>query len=104
MLFDVSRQAFVPPPNVTSTIVHLTPRPTPLACDADVLERLVAAAFGQRRKMLRSSLASFTSDPAGLLARAGVEPTRRAEEIDVAAFVALTNAASGLAGRSSEPH
>ena len=96
MLFDVSRQAFVPPPNVTSTIVHLIPRAAPFACDADVLERLVAAAFGHRRKMLRSSLGGFTNDPAGLLARAGVEPTRRAEEIDVAGFVALANACASF--------
>jgi 16S rRNA (adenine1518-N6/adenine1519-N6)-dimethyltransferase len=95
MMFDVSRQAFVPPPNVTSTIVQLVPRPHPLPCNADVLERVVAAAFGQRRKMLRSSLGGATSDPASLLARAGVEPTRRAEELDVAAFVALANAVPG---------
>jgi 16S rRNA (adenine1518-N6/adenine1519-N6)-dimethyltransferase len=94
MLFDVSRQAFVPPPNVTSTIVHLIPRTNPLACDPDRLERVVASAFGQRRKMLRSSLAGFTPDVAGLLERAGIEGTRRAEEIDVAGFVALANAAS----------
>jgi len=94
MLFDVSRQAFVPPPNVTSTIVHLVPRAQPLACDANVLERLVASAFGQRRKMLRSSLGGFTADPAALLARAGVEPTRRAEELEVSDFVALANAAA----------
>ncbi len=92
MLFDVSRQAFVPPPNVTSTIVHLIPREKPLACDPDRLERVVASAFGQRRKMLRSSLAGFTPDVAGLLERAGIEATRRAEEIDVAGFVALANA------------
>lgn len=93
MLFDVSRQAFVPPPNVTSTIVHLIPRAAPLQCDPDRLERVVASAFGQRRKMLRSSLAGFTPDVAGLLERAGIEGTRRAEEIDVAGFVALANAA-----------
>jgi 16S rRNA (adenine1518-N6/adenine1519-N6)-dimethyltransferase len=92
MLFDVSRQAFVPPPNVTSTIVHLLPRAEPLACDPDRLERVVASAFGQRRKMLRSSLTGFTADAVGLLERAGIEGTRRAEEIDVAGFVALANA------------
>lgn len=96
MAFDVAARAFVPPPNVTSTIVHLTPRPAPLPCDPTVLERVVAAAFGQRRKMLRSSLSSFTPDPVGLLERAGIEPTRRAEEIDVAAFVALANAGGPL--------
>ena len=94
MMFDVSRQAFVPPPNVTSTIVHLVPRQSPHPCDPDRLERLVASAFGQRRKMLRSSLGGFCKDPATLLERAGIEPTRRAEEIDVAGFVALANSAA----------
>ena len=94
ILFDVSPQAFVPPPKVISSIVHLIPRARPMACDPDVLERLVAAAFGQRRKMLRSSLGAFSADAAGLLDRAGIEPTRRAEEIEVAGFVALAQAAS----------
>ena len=90
--FDVARQAFVPPPKVTSSVVHLVPRPAPLAVDADVLEKVVAAAFNQRRKMLRSSLKSLVADPETLLAKAGLEPTRRAEEIDIAGFVALANA------------
>jgi 16S rRNA (adenine1518-N6/adenine1519-N6)-dimethyltransferase len=94
ILFDVSPQAFVPPPKVTSSIVHVRPRATPAPCDPDVLERVVAAAFGQRRKMLRSSLGSFTTDAGGLLERAGLEPTRRAEEIDVAGFVALAVASA----------
>jgi 16S rRNA (adenine1518-N6/adenine1519-N6)-dimethyltransferase len=56
-----------------------------------VLERVVAAAFGQRRKMLRQSLRSLGLDPLALLAAAGIDQTRRAEEIDVADFVALAN-------------
>jgi 16S rRNA (adenine1518-N6/adenine1519-N6)-dimethyltransferase len=74
--------------------VHLVPRAKPLACDPNMLERVVAAAFGQRRKMLRQSLKSLGVDTPALLAAAGIEPTRRAEEIDVAGFVALANAAS----------
>ena len=57
ILFDVPPRAFVPPPKVTSSVVMLTPRPAPLAPAAKpILERVTAAAFGQRRKMLRSSL------------------------------------------------
>ena len=94
--FDVPPRAFTPPPKVTSSVVHLRPRAHPLACDPAVLERVVAAAFGQRRKMLRQSLRSLGVDPALLLAAAGIEGTRRAEEIDVAGFVALANAAAAL--------
>jgi 16S rRNA (adenine1518-N6/adenine1519-N6)-dimethyltransferase len=93
ILFDVSPSAFTPPPKVTSSVVRLVPRRAPLACDPAMLERVVAAGFGQRRKMLRQSLKSLGMDPLPLLAAAGIEPTRRAEEIDVAGFVALANAA-----------
>ncbi len=92
ILFDISPRAFTPPPKVTSSVVRLTPRPKPLACDGQVLERVTAAAFGQRRKMLRQSLKTLGLDALHLLAQAGIEETRRAEEIDVAGFVALTNA------------
>ncbi|MCE1237152.1 MAG: 16S rRNA (adenine(1518)-N(6)/adenine(1519)-N(6))-dimethyltransferase RsmA [Hyphomicrobiales bacterium] len=91
ILFDLSPQAFSPPPKVTSSVVRLVPRAAPLAVDPDVLERVVAAAFGQRRKMLRQSLKSLGNAQA-LLEAAGIEPTRRAEEIDVAGFVRLANA------------
>lgn len=94
ILFDVPPRAFTPPPNVTSSIIQLIPRKAPLACDPDVLERVVAAAFGQRRKMLRQSLKKLDLDALALLSAAGIEETRRAEEIDVAGFVALANAAS----------
>jgi 16S rRNA (adenine1518-N6/adenine1519-N6)-dimethyltransferase len=93
ILFDVSPSAFTPAPKVTSSVVRLVPRRAPLACDPAMLERVVAAGFGQRRKMLRQSLKSLGMDPLPLLAAAGIEPTRRAEEIDVAGFVALANAA-----------
>jgi len=92
ILFDISPRAFTPPPKVTSSVVHIIPRPRPLACDPAVLERVTAAAFGQRRKMLRQSLKTLGADPAALLAAAGLDGTRRAEEIDVAGFVALANA------------
>ncbi|NLH81461.1 MAG: 16S rRNA (adenine(1518)-N(6)/adenine(1519)-N(6))-dimethyltransferase RsmA [Phyllobacteriaceae bacterium] len=91
ILFDLSPSAFSPPPKVTSSVVRLVPRATPLTVDPDALERVVAAAFGQRRKMLRQSLKSLGDAP-GLLEAAGIEATRRAEEIDVAGFVRLTNA------------
>jgi 16S rRNA (adenine1518-N6/adenine1519-N6)-dimethyltransferase len=92
ILFDVSPAAFTPPPKVTSSIVELAPNPAPLPCDAATLSRVTQAAFGQRRKMLRQSLKSLGVDAQALLARAGIEETRRAEEIDIAGFVRLTNA------------
>jgi 16S rRNA (adenine1518-N6/adenine1519-N6)-dimethyltransferase len=94
ILFDVPATAFTPPPKVTSSVVRLEPRATPLPADPAVLERVVAAAFGQRRKMLRQSLRSLGVDPLPLLAAAGIAETRRAEEIDVAGFVALAAAAA----------
>jgi 16S rRNA (adenine1518-N6/adenine1519-N6)-dimethyltransferase len=89
IMFDVSPSAFVPPPNVTSSVVRLAPRPAPLACDANILQRVTEAAFGQRRKMLRQSLKSLGVDAGALLDRAGIDPTARAEEIAVDGFVAL---------------
>jgi 16S rRNA (adenine1518-N6/adenine1519-N6)-dimethyltransferase len=93
LAFDVPPQAFVPAPKVTSTVVHLTPRAAPLAeCDQALLERVTAAAFGQRRKMLRSSLKSLGGDTATLIAASGAEPTARAEELSVEQFCALARA------------
>jgi 16S rRNA (adenine1518-N6/adenine1519-N6)-dimethyltransferase len=92
-LFDIPARAFTPPPKVTSTVVQLTPRPAPLhPAERTQLERVTAAAFGQRRKMLRQSLKTLTADPLALLARAGVPETARAEELDVAQFCALARA------------
>jgi 16S rRNA (adenine1518-N6/adenine1519-N6)-dimethyltransferase len=92
ILFDIAPTAFVPPPNVTSSLVSLVPRKSPLACERRALERVTEAAFGQRRKMLRQSLKSLGIDPLALLATAGIEPTARAEEIPVTGFVALARA------------
>ncbi len=92
ILFDVSPSAFTPPPKVTSSVVELLPNPAPLDCDPRALSRVTQAAFGQRRKMLRQSLKSLGVDASALLAAAGIEETKRAEEIDVAGFVALANA------------
>ena len=95
ILFDIAPSAFVPPPKVTSSLVELVPRSTPLACDSRALQRVTEAAFGQRRKMLRQSLKSLGRDPMALLDAAAIEPTARAEEIPVAGFVALTRALVG---------
>jgi 16S rRNA (adenine1518-N6/adenine1519-N6)-dimethyltransferase len=92
ILFDVAPSAFVPPPKVTSSVVRLVPRPEPLACDSQALQRVTEAAFGQRRKMLRQSLKSLGVDPMPLLEAAGLDPTARAEEIPVEGFVDLARA------------
>ena len=89
ILFDISPAAFVPQPKVTSSVVRLVPRQSPEPCDRRALEQVAAAAFGQRRKMLRQSLKSLSVDPARLAAAAGVDPTRRAETIPVSGFVAM---------------
>ncbi len=93
ILFDVSPSAFTPPPKVVSSVVELVPDPTPIPCDPQLLARVTQAAFGQRRKMLRQSLKALGIDAGDMLARAGIPETKRAEEIDVAGFVALANAA-----------
>lgn len=97
-LFDVPPSAFVPPPQVVSSVVGLVPRESPLA-DADPgwLERVVAAAFGQRRKMLRSALRSLGADPLPRLAHAGIDPSVRAETLPIEAFCALARAYRTLA-------
>ncbi|AXV14892.1 16S rRNA (adenine(1518)-N(6)/adenine(1519)-N(6))-dimethyltransferase [Neorhizobium sp. SOG26] len=89
MVFDVPPQAFTPPPKVTSTVVHLTPRANPLPCDVARLERVTHAAFGQRRKMLRQSLKPVGGE--ALLTKAGIDPQRRAETLSVEEFVRLAN-------------
>ena len=93
--FDVAPTAFVPPPRVTSTVVNLLPRGAPLApADMACLEAVTAAAFGRRRKMLRSALAGLVDDPEALLEQAGIAATARAETLPPEAFCAL---ARGLA-------
>lgn len=95
-MFDISPKAFVPPPKVTSTVVHFEPRPTPLPCRRESLEAVTAAAFGQRRKMLRQALKSLGLDSAVLCEAAGIDPTARAETVPVAGFVALANCVDAL--------
>ena len=89
ILFDISPAAFVPQPKVTSSVVRLVPRGAPEPCDRRALEQVAAAAFGQRRKMLRQSLKSLSVDPARLAAAAQVDASRRAETIPVSGFVAM---------------
>jgi 16S rRNA (adenine1518-N6/adenine1519-N6)-dimethyltransferase len=89
-LFDVNRSAFTPPPKITSSIVQLIPRVAPdIACEISALEKVTAAAFGQRRKMLRSSLKSVFDQPEAVLNELAIEPTRRAEELSVNDFARL---------------
>jgi 16S rRNA (adenine1518-N6/adenine1519-N6)-dimethyltransferase len=89
--FTVNRAAFVPPPKVMSAVVHIVPAALPEGVGFTVLERLTAAAFGQRRKMLRQSLRAV---PGALEALEGlaIDPTRRAETLAVEDFVALARA------------
>lgn len=92
--FDVPRQAFTPPPSITSAVVHIVPA-APLGDIAvATIERLTAAAFGQRRKMLRASLRGL---PGGIAAleTSGIDPARRAETLSVAEFVALAELLPG---------
>ncbi len=92
-LFDVPPSAFVPPPKVVSSVAQLTPRPAAgRLADLAPLERVTAAAFGQRRKMLRGALAGTFADPVATLEGLGLSPTARAEELSVVDFVRLAAA------------
>ena len=93
ILFDVNRSAFTPPPSITSSVVHfdLLPEARGVA-EVSALEAVTAAAFGQRRKMLRSSLRVLGAFSDAMLADAGIDPTARAEEIPVEGFAALARA------------
>ena len=92
-LFDVAPTAFVPPPKVVSAVARLTPRPAAdRLTNLAPLESVTAAAFGQRRKMLRGSLAGLFSDPVPALQALGLSPTARAEELSVSDFVRLASA------------
>ncbi|MBI1215150.1 MAG: 16S rRNA (adenine(1518)-N(6)/adenine(1519)-N(6))-dimethyltransferase RsmA [Alphaproteobacteria bacterium] len=93
-VFDLPPEAFTPPPKVTSSIVHLTPRARTDDVEISLMEKITGAAFGQRRKMLRQSLKtldlkSHGLDAQTLLEKAALPETARAEEIDVAGFVRL---------------
>jgi len=90
---SVNRSAFVPPPKVTSAVVHIVPAAMPAGVDHRVMERLTEAAFGQRRKMLRSSLRGLAG-ALDALAELGIDSQRRAETLSVAEFVAVAKALS----------
>ncbi len=101
-LFTLPARAFTPPPKVDSAVVRLTPRLRPEPAAWATLERVTAAAFGQRRKMLRASL-RVLGNPEDLLAQAGLAPTLRAEEVDVAGFAALARALAARDGEAPTP-
>ena len=93
VLFEIPAAAFTPQPKVTSALVGLRPRAAPLAAaEIGVLERVTGAAFGQRRKMLRSSLRALGGDVGALLAATGIDPTARAETLTVVELCALARA------------
>ena len=94
MPMKVHRSAFTPPPKVMSAVVHIVPGKAPENVTPDIIGRLTAAAFGQRRKMLRQSLKGL---PGGLeaLAKADIDPARRAETVSVTEFVKLAQILNG---------
>ena len=96
----VHRSAFTPPPKVASAVVHIVPADAPAGVDHAVLERLTAAAFGQRRKMLRQSLKGMPGalDALGAL---GIDSARRAEMLSVDEFTAVARALSSSSGSPS---
>jgi 16S rRNA (adenine1518-N6/adenine1519-N6)-dimethyltransferase len=89
ILFDVPARAFTPPPKVTSSIVRFEPIADPKPVSLSALEAVTAAAFGQRRKMLRSSLRALWHDPQPVLNELGIAPTGRAEDLSVDQFLSL---------------
>jgi 16S rRNA (adenine1518-N6/adenine1519-N6)-dimethyltransferase len=93
ILFTLPAEAFTPKPKVDSALVEFLPKPAPEpSCDIATLEKVTAAAFGQRRKMLRSALRQITPDSETLLLALGLDPKARAEELAVADFVRIANA------------
>ena len=91
IVMDLPPEAFSPPPKVSSAVVHLTALPAPrYPANAATLNRVVAAAFNQRRKMLRSALKSLGPDIEAHLVTAGIKPTERAEQVGLEAFCALS--------------
>lgn len=100
LLFTLPPEAFTPPPKVSSALVEIVPAALPAqSADVEILGQVTAAAFGQRRKMLRSSLAALAPDPGALLSAAGIDGRLRAEDLDVAGFVRLAYVWERLGGR-----
>ena len=93
VVMELPPEAFTPPPKIRSAVVHLVALPEPrFPADPAVLQRLTATAFQQRRKMLRASLKSLHPEIEAVLRGVGIEPTARAEEIDIEHFCALARA------------
>ena len=93
IVMELPPEAFTPPPKIRSAVVHLAALPQPrFEADADKLQKVVATAFNQRRKMLRASLKGLHPEIEDILSSVGIKPTSRAEEIDLEAFCALTRA------------
>ncbi|MEJ6709387.1 MAG: 16S rRNA (adenine(1518)-N(6)/adenine(1519)-N(6))-dimethyltransferase RsmA [Amylibacter sp.] len=91
IVMEISPAAFTPPPKVTSSVVHFERLENPrYPADAKTLSRVVAQAFGQRRKMLRASLKGIVLDLEDRLIAADIKPTQRAEEIDLERFCKLS--------------
>ncbi|HEY0034044.1 MAG TPA: 16S rRNA (adenine(1518)-N(6)/adenine(1519)-N(6))-dimethyltransferase RsmA [Devosia sp.] len=99
--FNVGRQAFVPPPNVTSAVVHLVPKAVSNNVAVKNVEQITRAAFGQRRKMVRQSLKAAGVPVEGLLKAAGLGGNERAEDLPVEAFLAMAQALPNLRSASS---
>ena len=98
LAFRLPPEAFTPPPKVASAVVEFRARPHPSPeCNVTTLGRVTGAAFGQRRKMLRQSLKTLTPMPELLLARVGIDPTRRGETLQVEDFARLAAAYDGMA-------
>jgi len=93
IVMELPPEAFSPPPKVNSAVVHLTALPVPrYPANPGTLNKVVAAAFNQRRKMLRSALKSVSPDIEDYLVAAGIKPTERAEQVELEAFCALARA------------
>lgn len=98
-LFLIAPSAFVPPPKVTSAVVQLVPLAQPRAeAKLPMLERVTAAAFGQRRKTLRQALKSLGMPAQDLLARADIDGGRRGETLTVEEFCALARTLDAIEG------
>ncbi len=102
LALPVHRSAFTPPPKVMSAVVHITPIPPPDGVKASMMERLTAAAFGQRRKMLRQSLKGLPGALAAL-ETVGISSERRAETLSVAEFVAVGRVLSSAGSQAWDP-
>ncbi len=100
--FQVPARAFTPPPKVTSALVRLEPKPDAEPLPVGAVEAVTAAAFGQRRKMLRSSLKTLWPEPEAILETAEIDATLRAEQLPVEAFLRLAALFAGLHGRLAD--